>query len=49
MKTNSQSLNKIYGDPQLLAINNRIQFIKSKHSNMKLPLSTLDNCQERRR
>ena len=39
MKPASQSINRIYGDPQILALNNRIQFIKSRHTNMRIPFT----------
>lgn len=44
MKTSSQSLNRIYGDPQLRTLSNRIKFIQSKHSKLYLP--EVINCSE---
>lgn len=42
MKGNSYSLNKIYKDPQLIALTNRIRFLKNKNKKMALP--ELVNC-----
>lgn len=38
MKGSCLSLNRIYGDPQLLALNTRIKFLKTKSNNMRLPV-----------
>jgi hypothetical protein len=37
MKENSRSLNKMYGDPQLVVLTNRIRFLKAKNKKMALP------------
>ena len=45
-KDDYSSLASIYGDPQLVALSNRIHFIKVQQATMKLPLETtrdLDN------
>ena len=46
MKGSCLSLNRIYGDPQLLALNNRIKFLKTKNSNMRLPVDITNISEE---
>jgi hypothetical protein len=50
MKENSKSLNRIYGDPQLIAVKTRIRFIHNKQQHMRLPFEELrvgDGVEER--
>ena len=41
MKGDSLSINRIYGDPQLLALNNRVKYIKNKQNKARLPFTTI--------
>lgn len=43
MKGTSVSLNKIYGDRQILALNNRVQYIKNRNCQFKLPFARISN------
>ena len=45
MKGDSIPINRIYGDPQLLALNNRVQYIKSRQKNLRIPFTTLARTQ----
>ena len=45
MKGDTLSLNCIYGDPQLIALNNRVQYIRTKQNNVRLPFTTITSSE----